>query len=983
MKTGITIVLLLSLVFSAILTTIAFAMDAVGADNEEHFDDIQIVEDVEENIEEDHGTGHIEPEQEIDSEGDTDENFVDSDYDNNVENDSNTPDGEQDLDERIDDEYLDEHEYSTEIMQTSESVFNVPSDFIAIDMGTGPGMTPGFGAAMNNNPWNLVLVLHENFSWSSELLISGNRHIIITSAGTDLATNETSLENNFVINRNGGNQRHFTVNGGATLTLSNITLEGGSPAGNRGGISILNGTLYMESNAVIRGNRASMGGGVEVSGVNARFIMRGGIIENNVAEHGGGVAIINRGQFHMHGGIIGREIEGILTVNTAGNHALSEGGGVYAAGQDCVFRLYGGTIAGNTAHSHGGGVRMHHHSTLYISEGESLISNNWTGVTGFTDPRGGGLSITAGANAEVHGGTIENNRALRGGGVMVDAGNSGGAAVGTLTIYGGTISNNRLQANGNPILEGGGLWVGQGQIGSNLPSHITILGGEISNNSANQGGGASVGQGGSLTIDLYGSSIKGNESTNNGGGVWVSGTSGTFRSTLHLIRGSIEDNTAVNNGGGVFVGNGGIFNMDNGDDKTTIENNRAQQGGGVYVEGGNFNMYGGVIGNNRYDGSNQVIAHGGGVCLSGENARFNMDSGRIDGNQAFRGGGIHILGNAKFNGIAGAIINNIATDDGGGMYVHYIFPDNLTNLNGVTIAPEFTFSNNEALNGLGINNELGLAQRSRIDPSIVTLSGEIIIDRVPATSENFTTIRPHAFTNHDINATGTFWRVTHEIKRGFVKDVTKYTAVVGASNHAIPGSPNGALLPHGAIVRFEAEPDERFENWIVSARESEFDEYGNPVAFTQERNEEDPRIQHTITEHTHVEANFISDSMLTISKTVTGDLANLTLDFEFLLIITDENGDFLPVGTEFNYVGGVIESSNATAPKDGKLTVESDGALRLWLRHGQFITIEEVPTYGTVQIIEEPVQGYIAYYIDSENPNNEIESNDTNVLPMT
>ncbi|MCL2427238.1 MAG: hypothetical protein FWD05_12995, partial [Oscillospiraceae bacterium] len=728
-----------------------------------------------------------------------------------------------------------------------------------------------------------------------------------------------------------------------------------------------------------------------------------------------------------------------------------------------------------------------------------------------------------------------------------------------------------------------GLWVGQGQIGGNLPSHVTILGGEIYGNSANQGGGASVGQGGSLTIDLYGSSIHSNESTNNGGGVWVSGTGGAFRSTLRLIRGSIENNTAANSGGGVFVGVGGIFNMDDGNDRTTIENNHAQQGGGVHVEGGNFNMYGGAIRNNRYDASGQVIARGGGVSLgnvlqnvvhfnmtggeisnntanegggiringsapnstfnitggtiknndaigtgvthgggglwisvnarvnmmdtdiignsatdalngggvwigrsnggsaanavdrgtltmtggtitgniangdgggvwvggngaeftmtdvaidedntatngggvwvggwvsgtgqnmtnpvrltmngessisgniatgvyadnggggvyvSGENARFDMNSGRIDGNRAFRGGGIHILGNAIFSGTAGAITNNIATDDGGGMYVHYIFPDNLTNLNGVTIVPAFTFSNNEALNGLGINNELGLAQRPRIDPNIVTLSGEIIIDRVPANSETFATIRPHAFTNHDINAEGTMWRVTHEIRRGYVEGQTEISAIVGTNNHLVP---SGALLPDGAIVTFNALPEEYFEYWRITTRPREVDEQGNPVDYTFLRNETDHNFPQAITAHTHVAANFISDSILTISKEVTGELANLTLEFLFTLYITDADGELLPTGTEFDFTGGVVDNINAIAPPDGVLTVNDYGIIEFWLGHGQSKSIDNIPVHLYVRVVESPHPGYEASFMDTEYYGVDVPGNDTGTRPM-
>ena len=64
------------------------------------------------------------------------------------------------------------------------------------------------------------------------------------------------------------------------------------------------------------------------------------------------------------------------------------------------------------------------------------------------------------------------------------------------------------------------------------------------------GGGAYITAGGSLTID--GTDITGNTSEEDGGGVYVS------KGAFDITSGSITGNKAVN-GGGVYVKNGGTF----------------------------------------------------------------------------------------------------------------------------------------------------------------------------------------------------------------------------------------------------------------------------------------------------------------------------------------------------------------------------------------------------------------------------------------
>ena len=115
-------------------------------------------------------------------------------------------------------------------------------------------------------------------------------------------------------------------------------------------------------------------------------------------------------------------------------------------------------------------------------------------------------------------------------------------------------------------------------------------------------------------------------------------------------------------GGGVYI-NGGDFIMEGG----TIANCSAESGGGVLVAYGSFTMNGGTIENCG------ALDSGGGVCVSTD-GRMIMTGGTMEDCSASRGGGVYTVGDA-FTMIGGTIENCSATassDDhgGGGVYVH-------------------------------------------------------------------------------------------------------------------------------------------------------------------------------------------------------------------------------------------------------------------------------------------------------------------------
>jgi len=240
---------------------------------------------------------------------------------------------------------------------------------------------------------------------------------------------------------------------------------------------------------------------------------------------------------------------------------------------------------------------------------------------------------------------------------------------GKLFLVDGEISGNILTAN-----EGGGVFIVNDAI-------FTMQGGVISNNHSPIEGGGVNNEG---TFIMQGGVISNNTAGNHGGGVR------NFYREFNMSGGAIFNNTAINgNGGGVYsVGNTHRFNLSGG----LISNNTARNGGGVYISNGNMiasnsTIFGNTargtgygLGGGVYNGggnftlstgavfNNTATNNGGGVYNTGN---FTLSAGTVSNNTATNGGGIYSTNlGSRFNlsGV-GAVLDNIALCDGGGVYL--------------------------------------------------------------------------------------------------------------------------------------------------------------------------------------------------------------------------------------------------------------------------------------------------------------------------
>ena len=157
---------------------------------------------------------------------------------------------------------------------------------------------------------------------------------------------------------------------------------------------------------------------------------------------------------------------------------------------------------------------------------------------------------------------------------------------------------------------------------------------------------------------------------------------------------------------------------------------------GVNVDGGHLILDGGAItGNGAFANAG---THGGGVLVSG--GHFAIYSGLIEWNRASLNGGAIALGvNGRLSMYDGTIANNMSINNGGA--IGFVGTPDAAFYESIAIDPRVTFDSNWAVSTPDgrINNLLDRSHRERIRPVVL---GPLSFDE--------TGVRPHAFTNHDV-----------------------------------------------------------------------------------------------------------------------------------------------------------------------------------------------------------------------------------------
>ncbi len=499
-----------------------------------------------------------------------------------------------------------------------------------------------------------------------------------------------------------GNQAQRS-GGGIEVTIGNVLITGssinsneagynfGANPGNGGGIHAEGIARIEIRSSAVSNNTADKSGGGIWNANGGTVIVRSSTVGSNTAR--GSVFGDGGGGIYSVGGVV-RLISSAVVSNTA-NGLQARGGGLLVQSGTLNARD-GSQIAGNSAVLSGGGVEFVNGYTrmddsiiggAQASDGNSLTSGSGTGA-GFQNSgnnpsnfvlfnnmtvqnnvapqSGGGLWLQSGSTLSVRGSTVFGDNQAQGG----SAGMGGGAIFnngGNVRLFGTTVVNNSatgaLGGGGGVFVQGGVLntregtafrgneasqWGGAIEVANGYVSLTdSTIGGDplVDVNKARFGGGLHVTGTANTTVILDNSTVRYNEATVAGGGLW------NQSNAYMLLRNGTVVSFNISKGNGTLQGGAGVFNQ----------------------TGGLLEVHGSRITDNISDGN---IGNGGGI-FNAVNSHTTLVGATISSNSTRgNGGGVYNAGTLVGDALS-TVFANLALDDGGGVFVA------LTGINGL------------------------------------------------------------------------------------------------------------------------------------------------------------------------------------------------------------------------------------------------------------------------------------------------------------
>ena len=352
------------------------------------------------------------------------------------------------------------------------------------------------------------------------------------------------------------------------------------------------------------------------------FTMTGGLVHNSDARQTNPDDTYFHIQPNGYGGAVYME-DGTCTINggTIENCAGSNGGAIYMT--NGTFTMTGGTIGGtsiddgNKANGYGG--------ALFMGGGSFKMEGGNIQYNAATANDGGGIYIASGGTVEINGGTIEGNQALNGngGGFFVNPGASKTTIINS--------DNGNTLITGNTAKNGGGAFVGSGKLDVASTNGNTV---SICYNTATVNGGGIYAD---HDVEIDGITVC-NNSAVDGGGLYVEDGEIKVKNDC-----DIKENTATRNGGGIFANNDVEITG------STIKDNTAVNGAGLYANAGTVDFSSGSFATNSATGNGGgiYVASNATVLLSGTATLTQNHVPYPNGENIGHGGGIYIAGTVK------------------------------------------------------------------------------------------------------------------------------------------------------------------------------------------------------------------------------------------------------------------------------------------------------------------------------------------------
>ena len=359
--------------------------------------------------------------------------------------------------------------------------------------------------------------------------------------------------------------------------------------------SINGGALYTEGPCTFQGSNGTLSPVISSGSIPSSGLI-GTIIQGNRAtERGGGICIAAYNDGSATAPTIFGENNITLGTNViiSGNSAPIGGGVSYNIGNSKVFgdnfifnfNIQGAKISGNTAENQGGGIFIEYDAFLYAA---------------MSREQGKDLGLVPRVN--VNSGEISGNISQTGAGIFV--------AKGQCNITGGVVKNNASTS------DGGAIHLQNRPISGQIPTEEQKT----------------------TKVIISGGSLESNTAETNGGAISV------INGDCFIESGILNNNIAISKGGACYISNGNIVLgteecHDAGDSSThthpVIINNIANDGAGIYVDGGNTTMWCGDIKYNQaYEGTVNVFVNNGTFTYNGGDIGVPFDTGiRIEGGQ--------------------------------------------------------------------------------------------------------------------------------------------------------------------------------------------------------------------------------------------------------------------------------------------------------------------------------------------------------------
>ena len=296
-----------------------------------------------------------------------------------------------------------------------------------------------------------------------------------TAVGGDLdRTSVTALTlsgNGFTIRQTCAGERVIEAGGTGAVTLTGVTITGGTPAADDGGGIYSNAPVIL-INSVVSGNAAPGGSGGGVSMNAGGLTVTNSTISGNASDDGGGLYVnggltltsstVSGNTSTDNGGGITINSGGITVTNStvSGNTGANQGGGIYANGG---ITITNSTITRNTSTgSDGGGIQANGGdlTLVYVTVVQNTAGTgaNISAIDTLTSfgsvvalPQGGGTNC-ASVNATTSNGFNFSDSSACGFTGTGDRENAGDPALGALADNGGP-TQTRLPQAGSPLID--------------------------------------------------------------------------------------------------------------------------------------------------------------------------------------------------------------------------------------------------------------------------------------------------------------------------------------------------------------------------------------------------------------------------------------------------------------------------------------------------------------------------------------------------